>query len=174
MLAGNHVQYKDQPLDWPLDQNIIRRNSEAHTFGMVRTTGTGQPKAHQGWDLEAALGTPVYSIGKGEVIFSGPRGDYGICLIIWHREMGVYSFYAHLSELMVQRLDFVVLGELIALTGNSGNAQLMKGKDQHLHFEIRLEPYPGLGLSGRISPYAIYQKYPLATPEKRNKYPFKA
>lgn len=159
--------YQNQVVDWPLDSNIIRRNSESHTFGMVRNYSDGTPKPHQGWDLFAPVGTPCFSIADGEVIFSGPRGDLGLVIILHHRKMNIYSVYAHLDKLDVERQDFVKLGQQIGLTGNSGNAEKMQGKDQHLHFEIRLEPYPGLGLGGRISPLTVFRKYPLTMTQKR-------
>lgn len=46
-----------------------------------------------------------------------------------------YLFYAHLSKVNVKKGDKVVAGQLIGLSGTSGNA---KGtKTPHLHFEIR-------------------------------------
>jgi len=37
----------------------------------------------------------------------------------------------------------------------------MPQDDRHLHFELRTEPTPGLGLGGRISPFEVYGQPPL-------------
>src|SRR4051794_11010552 len=49
------------------------------SFGRVRSSGK---KPHQGWDLYAAVGTPVYAVGPGVVEYSETHGAYGtqICL----------------------------------------------------------------------------------------------
>jgi murein DD-endopeptidase MepM/ murein hydrolase activator NlpD len=54
---------------WPLEWNVIRRNSVSNTFGMVRNYANGTPKPHQGWDFSAAVGTPAFAIADGKVIF---------------------------------------------------------------------------------------------------------
>jgi hypothetical protein len=45
---------------WPLVSNMIRGRSVNNTFGMVRKHANGGMKPHQGWDLEASVGDPVY------------------------------------------------------------------------------------------------------------------
>jgi len=64
-----------------------------------------------------------------------------------------YSFYAHLSETSVTVGDNVVENEtVIGKTGNTGNAENLKGEDEHLHFEIRTDIDLGKGLEGRKDP----------------------
>src|SRR5262245_44323181 len=62
----------------PLIVMRIRRNERRHTFGMVRQHANGKPKAHQGWDLSAAPGTPIYAIADGSVAFTSHAGAYGL------------------------------------------------------------------------------------------------
>jgi len=61
----------------------------------------------------------------------------------------LWAFYAHLSLIYVQAGKAVLEGEVIALTGNSGNATNVP---PHLHFEIRTKPRAAKGLTGRIDP----------------------
>ena len=154
-------------VNWPLHTNIIRRNSNSHTFGMVRFYADGAPKAHQGWDLHALNGTPVYTIAEGKCVFSGDRGDYGLTVVIFHPDLNLYSAYCHLSKSEVNVGQLIVCGQQIALSGSSGNASGMEREDQHLHFEIRTEQMPGKGLAGRKSPIEVFEVCPLKKPEYR-------
>lgn len=151
---------------WPLVSNMIRRNSESNTFGMVRHNADGSPRAHQGWDFYALPGTPCYAVGDGTVTFSGVAGAFGLMVVLKFNFQGrdLYAAYAHLSQSLVTVGAKVAKAQKIALTGNSGNASNLIGADQHLHFEIRITPMPGLGLAGRISPLAVYQRCPLRAP----------
>jgi murein DD-endopeptidase MepM/ murein hydrolase activator NlpD len=142
-------------LAWPLERNHIRQDIRNNAFGMVRNGGT---RAHQGWDLYAAPGTPCYAIADGKVPFADYRGDYGntVLLEFSHRGQTLYAMYCHLSTIAARRGAVVRRGEMIGLTGNTGNAKLMHGEDQHLHFEIRTSMFAGQGLDGRIDPARLY------------------
>lgn len=149
--------------NWPLGSNVIRRGSNNNTFGMVRSNADGSPRPHQGWDLYAPPGTPVHAVAGGKVVSATTRGDYGTQVEIRH-EGGLFSFYAHLSELNCVVGDEVKCGDKIGLSGNSGNASTMTGQDQHLHFEMRTVQSPGRGLEGRISPMTVFDVCPLKDP----------
>ena len=153
------------PFRWPLASNRIRRGSDSNTFGMVRHRADGTPKPHQGWDFAADIGTPCRAIADGVVERVDDHGDYGLQVLVrlapTLNGAALWAFYAHLSHVDVKAGDSVVAGEVIALTGESGNAMGMPRDDRHLHFEIRTEPSPGLGLDGRISPVKIYGSCPL-------------
>lgn len=153
--------------DWPLDRNIIRRGLENHTFGMVRTSSAGHKRAHQGWDFYAKLNTPCYAVADGEIVYAGDRGDFGKTVVIDVAGANVFPAYAHLNEIRVVRGQHVKRGDLIGYTGNSGNAGSLSGDDEHLHFEIREYPLPGLGLDGRITPMQVFGVCPLKQAELR-------
>lgn len=150
---------------WPLALNEIRGGSTRNTFGMVRTNRDGTPRAHQGWDFAAPVGTPCRAIGAGVVEHVDILGDYGLQVLIrqddQHEGAAVWAFYAHLSRADVGAGARVTAGQVIGLTGESGNARGMPAEDQHLHFETRTEPHPGRGLDGRISPIELYGVCPL-------------
>ncbi len=152
--------FMNTKVDWPLDKNMIRRSSENNTFGMVRTNTDGTPRPHQGWDFYAIPGTFIYSVSEGKVIFAGDAGALGNLLVVSIGLTNKYAAYAHLSNIKVPVGAYVKLGQHIAYTGSSGNAENMRGEDQHLHFEVRDKPLTGLGLSDRISPLQVFGKIP--------------
>jgi murein DD-endopeptidase MepM/ murein hydrolase activator NlpD len=128
------------------------------TFGPdVRQSANG-PKKHQGWDLYAPVGTPVYAIGNGYVVWTKEGGDYGKQILLSFNTSGqdsmsdtskLYAFYAHLSEISVPE-GYVQAGVEIGKAGISGNAD---AKYPHLHFEVRTSPEKGIvGLDKRINP----------------------
>lgn len=144
----------------PLDYMGIRRGLPNHGFGMVRNGGT---RPHQGWDLQAYVGTPIYAVADGLIEFVRVNsGDYGtqICASFENPNSPgtlLYAFYAHLSQIYVTEKMWVTEGLVIGLTGKTGNAsKLPSVEDEHLHFEIRTELSPGRGLAGRIDPATLF------------------
>jgi murein DD-endopeptidase MepM/ murein hydrolase activator NlpD len=156
------MMYKNQVVDWPLASNLIRRGENSNTFGNVRHNADGSPRTHQGWDFYAPTGTQVFAIASGSVAAIRTTGDYGNVIVLFH-SAGSYSAYCHLSRIDVAVGQRVALGDKIGLSGCTGNAAGMTGADQHLHFEIRTVPAPGLGLDGRISPLQVFGVCPLHT-----------
>jgi murein DD-endopeptidase MepM/ murein hydrolase activator NlpD len=53
-------------------------------------------RPHQGIDYAAAHGTPVWSVGDGQVIFRGRMGGFGNLVKVRHNN-GYVSYYGHLS-----------------------------------------------------------------------------
>jgi murein DD-endopeptidase MepM/ murein hydrolase activator NlpD len=93
-------------------------------------------RRHEGLDIAADPGTPVYASGDGVVEFSGRSGGFGIMVEVNHG----YSYrtiYGHLSKALVKEGQRVKRGTLIALSGNTG---LSSGP--HLHYEIRKNGVP--------------------------------
>src|SRR4051812_32183912 len=100
-------------IDWPLIVNHIRRSSVSNTFGMVRKNANGTPRAHQGWDFEALVGTKTYAISDGTVVFvKHNQGDYGtqLCMSFQHNGTTLYAFYAHLHQVFVGAGQTVKMG----------------------------------------------------------------
>src|ERR1051325_5375226 len=130
-----------------------------NTFGLVRTNVNNQPRPHQGWDLEAAVGTPVYAIAGGEAK-SGYSDTYGhtVSLKFTHASAIYYAFYAHLTPISgpISFNRSILEGEILGYTGMSGNASGIPADEAHLHFEIRTIENPGLGLVGRVDPGEIF------------------
>lgn len=147
-------------ISWPLRRNIIRGNVKNHTFGMVRNNGT---RPHQGWDMLAPIGTECFAIADGTVSEIYDSEAYGKVVELAFRfdNRKLFAAYAHLSKVEVKEGEQVKRGQLIGLTGNSGNASKLNKSEMHLHFEIRSQSRPGLGLDGRIDPAKIFGTVPL-------------
>jgi murein DD-endopeptidase MepM/ murein hydrolase activator NlpD len=137
------------------------------SFGKVRNWNAQQhayTKNHQGWDLEAPIGTPCRAIASGSIEYVGTHPQFGLQVILRFSKSGnrfqsipgdtLFAHYAHLSAVLVQPGMDVQEGATIALTGASGNASPTA---PHLHLEIRTtsNPNPGLGLVGRIDPAEV-------------------
>jgi len=89
-------------------------------------------RAHHGIDYATPVGTPVKAAYNGKVIFAGVKGGYGNCVVIKHSG-GYQSIYGHLSKIKCYVGKRVKIGEIIALSGNTG-----RSTGPHLHFGISL------------------------------------
>lgn len=87
---------------------------------------------HNGVDMTATHGTPVYAAAGGRVIKAGRLNAYGRMVEIKH-DNGITSRYAHLSRLYVKRGDVVEAQSKIGAIGSTG-----RSTGPHLHFETRL------------------------------------
>jgi len=102
-------------------------------FGYRKDPFTRTRKFHEGLDIGAPVGTPVYATADGTVesIKYYTRG-YGLTVVLDHG-YGYKTVYAHLSISKVKRYQRVSRGEVIGLVGNSG-----KSTGPHLHYEVRV------------------------------------
>lgn len=158
----------------PVANPSIRRNCASNLYGAVRRDSKGNPRNHQGFDYYAPTGTNVMSVGDG-VVHTVQYGHYayGNNIIICHTREGgdIYSFYAHLKDIMpeIKKGKIVKKGDVVAHAGTTGNAQGMKGADEHLHFEARTSPAHQMGLGGKESPNNIVAtKFRSANPKSTN------
>ncbi|MGI5967010.1 MULTISPECIES: peptidoglycan DD-metalloendopeptidase family protein [Anaerotruncus] len=87
---------------------------------------------HNGIDIAAPRGTPVYAAAEGKVSLAGWYGEYGRCVIIDHAD-GSQTLYGHNSALMVSAGQTVKQGQKIAEVGSTGNST-----GNHLHLELRV------------------------------------
>jgi len=91
-----------------------------------------QWKQHMGVDFAAAIGTPVHTVGDGQVEFAGVQNGYGNVVIIKHNSTEE-TVYAHLSRIAVRAGQAVTQGQNIGAVGQTGWAT-----GPHLHFEFRV------------------------------------
>lgn len=158
----------------PVANPKIRRNQASNLYGPVRRNANGSPRNHQGFDYYAPAGTPVRSVADGVVYRIETRHfDYGNNVTIKHPrgKTHVYSFYAHLSKIApaLKAGKIVKKGEVIGYAGTTGNAQGMRGPDEHLHFEARTSPGHQIGLGGKECPNNIVStKFYSANPGHKN------
>ncbi|SCK46738.1 Peptidase family M23 [Streptomyces sp. WMMB 714] len=99
----------------------------------------GYHDGHDGVDLAAPLGTPIYAAGPGTVTESGPASGYGQWIRIKHSD-GAVTEYGHMSERFVNVGDTVTGGQHIANVGNEGQST-----GPHLHFEVHRDGGTGFG-----------------------------
>ena len=89
-------------------------------------------RGHQGVDLPLKTGDAIYATFDGKVRYSAfSASGYGNLVIIRHNN-GLETYYAHLSERMVEAGDWVVAGQQIGKGGSTG-----RSSGPHLHFETR-------------------------------------
>jgi murein DD-endopeptidase MepM/ murein hydrolase activator NlpD len=183
-LIENFGSFKHPDVRWPLVSNRIRSGEEVFTealknlFGWVRnTTSAHYMKAHQGWDIYADPGTECYAIADGVVVSTATQTGYGNCVVIKLNSITingdpVFAFYAHLDSSKVNKGNGVRKGDVIGLTGGSGNADPQFWQqpppdypvDFHLHFELRAAASPGTGpLTDRYNPAYLFGMPPLTT-----------
>lgn len=90
------------------------------------------------------MGTEVGAMAEGTVRFAGTMRGFGN--VVWIDHGGsILSVYAHLSTIHVREGQRIGRGELLGLSGQSGDAT-----GPHLHFEvwqggIEVDPVPLLG-----------------------------
>lgn len=101
---------------------------------------------HSGMDIKVPVETPVIAAGPGKVVWAGyglfsgkydPDDPYGQAVMIRH-EFGyqgsmIYTVYAHLNRVDVERDQYVKAGDILGVSGETG-----KTSGPHLHFEVRL------------------------------------
>jgi len=101
------------------------------TFGNRRSyNGSPYDRYHSGLDFCGGVGTELYAPAAGKVVFAGPLTVRGNATVIDHG-WGVYTAYAHQSEIFVKPGDTVQSGDLIGLGGATGRVT-----GPHLHWEV--------------------------------------
>jgi peptidoglycan glycosyltransferase len=90
-------------------------------------------EGHPGIDLSVPTGSVVYAADSGLVIFAGWSSQgYGNTIVIDHGN-GYKTLYAHLSQVSQYCGAKVNSGQVIGLSGSTGNST-----GPHLHFEVRV------------------------------------
>ena len=137
-LYSDIQKYKDRleyiPAITPVDAESYWISSN---FGYRTDPITQRRKFHAGIDLAANRGTPVYSSGKGKVIFAAySYGGYGNVVKVDHGD-GYVSIYAHLNKINVQKGQDIARGDQIGEVGSTG-----RSTGPHLHYEIQKDKKP--------------------------------
>ena len=95
-----------------------------------------RPRPHEGIDIVAPKGAPIYATARGRVTFVGRNGDYGLMVELDHGR-GYVTRYAHASRTLVKRGQMVERGEKIAEVGDTGLAVA-----PHVHYEVLVNGRP--------------------------------
>jgi murein DD-endopeptidase MepM/ murein hydrolase activator NlpD len=91
---------------------------------------------HDGIDIAAPLGTPIYAAAAGIVQSAGPSSGYGNLIVIRH-DPHTITFYGHEEKILVKVGERVQPGQVIALEGNLGHST-----GPHLHFGVHVDNTP--------------------------------
>ncbi len=111
------------------------------TFGTRYHPITKDYKFHDGIDIAADEGTPVYAAAGGTVETAAYDAAYGNYVVIDHGG-GVKTVYRHLRDSAVKKGDAVKAGDKVGTAGATGEAA-----GPHLHFSIKqngeyIDPLP--------------------------------
>jgi len=124
-LVERKLEFLAKPTLWPA------RGYVTSGFGSRRSPFGRGGDFHNGVDIKAPLGSPVYAAGAGRVVEAGTMAGYGFIVVIAH-DYGLETAYAHLKKIEVKAGQEVKRGQIIAQSGNSGRTT-----GAHLHYEVR-------------------------------------
>jgi murein DD-endopeptidase MepM/ murein hydrolase activator NlpD len=88
---------------------------------------------HLGFDLSDVQGSPVRAANSGRVVWAGPLGIYGNCVVVDHG-YALQSIYGHMRQIDVKVGDMVQKEQVMGRSGETGLA----GGD-HLHFSMQVD-----------------------------------
>ena len=126
-------------VDWPTgrhrEDGIVfdGDHGKATYFSVLRNEdGIMEAHPHKAVDFLCPIGTPCYAMEEAEVylVHDDPEHSMGKYIVLKH-DSGVFTLYAHLSFIMVQRGQRVRMGQQVAETGDTGECG-----DPHLHLSM--------------------------------------
>ena len=132
-IAGQNIKIKEAK-----DKAEMVKSSEAYFImpvnGGITTSKFGdtisRSSRHLGHDWGVCVGTKVKAAKEGRVTLAYYSESYGYNVLINHGDF-VETRYAHMSELKVEKGQKVSKGQVIGLSGNTGDST-----GPHLHFEV--------------------------------------
>ena len=112
---------------WP----VTTSKKISSPFGSRVNPVTGRSETHKGVDIAGVFySSNVIAAKAGTVIISQYGSSYGNYVVVSHGT-GNTTLYAHLSKRSVKVGDTVAQGDVLGVTGSTGNST-----GPHLHFEI--------------------------------------
>jgi peptidoglycan LD-endopeptidase LytH len=126
---------------------VSRPYSFIDSWGYPRMVGTEYEHGHQGVDIMADFGTPLYAVERGIITKVGVDVLGGTKL--WVKgQSGTHYYYAHLASYAEGMVEgaLVNAGDVVGYVGDTGNA---RGGAPHLHFQV----HPGGGQA--VNPYGL-------------------
>ncbi len=150
-MEASEVDFKPSPEDSLLRQkvdkedkyNLFETAATASNFvlfppatGVISDSYNIKTK-HYAVDIVVPKNTPIKATADGTVIFAEWTADTGYVIILEHSQ-GLISVYKHNNSLTKSQGDLVKAGEVIAISGDSG--ELSTGP--HLHFELWNDGFP--------------------------------
>lgn len=123
----------------------VRKSQIADTWGEIRSSG----RTHEGIDIFAIRGTPVFSVTDAYVVLAG-QNQLGGNVVFIVGKGGVRFYYAHLDSIAngIKPGIKVTPDTVLGFVGNTGNAE---GTPPHLHF--------GMHINGAQNPYDLFVEW---------------
>ncbi|SEA16005.1 Peptidase family M23 [Eubacterium aggregans] len=110
---------------WPSDTTEI-----TDYFGNRESPGGIGSTNHQGIDIGAAYGTPIYAPSSGTVEIAGGYGGYGNAVKL-DMGGGFETLFGHMSSVAVSVGQAVSKGQVIGYVGSTGNST-----GPHIHYSV--------------------------------------
>lgn len=117
--------YNNENFVFPLKLEDYEISSD---FGFRADPTGSSGNYHEGIDIPAASGTPVYATSNGTVIETGTDPSAGNFVIVQH-DNGILSYYLHLSSIKTKADEKVDSKTVLGNVGSTGNST-----GPHLHF----------------------------------------
>jgi len=111
-------------------------------FGQRRIYNDAPRSIHTGVDIAAPQGDPIRAANAGKVVLASRLYLSGNAVIIDHG-LGVFSFYGHMSKILVKRGQAVGKGDVIGKCGTTG-----RSTGPHLHWAVRV-------FDSRVDPFSL-------------------
>lgn len=137
-----HMSLKDPAKELPVPVYGVALSDIADTWGDARSEG----RTHEGTDIFAPEGTPVFSVTEGYVAITrfGFRGGENVFVL---GPGPTFYYYAHFTRIAdgIEEGTYVTPDTVLGYVGTSGNAN---GTPPHLHFGVYpaqwepINPYP--------------------------------
>lgn len=131
---------EEKKWDVPVENGTI-----TDTFGSRLNPITKKEENHKGLDIGVPLNTDALAVKSGVVLDKGVSSSYGNW-VKYDTNDGYTILYAHLNKVLVEKGEKVEKGQVIALTGSTGNST-----GPHLHYEI-------MENGEHINPYEYYME----------------
>ena len=126
---AKNIRYDNFP-----DFNFITPTNGIVTgvYGTQRYYNGVKGRYHNGHDIAADIGTPIFSPSKGKIMLTGNYYYNGKFVMINHGS-NLISIFLHMNQINVSKGSIVEKGEIIGTVGNTG---LSTGP--HLHWSVML------------------------------------
>ena len=134
--------------DWkPIEAEVIKETPEKYLtgkfirpakgrismpFGLRENINGSESGRHRGTDFAAAAGSPIIASNSGIIRLARLLPAHGNVVVIDHGQ-GIFTYYAHMSKILVKAGDKVKKGQLIGRVGSTGVTT-----GPHLHFSVSL------------------------------------
>ncbi|OGN00649.1 MAG: hypothetical protein A3B91_03100 [Candidatus Yanofskybacteria bacterium RIFCSPHIGHO2_02_FULL_41_29] len=121
---------------WPQDDYRVTQGYGCTSYARCgRSRGPYGGAPHNGIDMASGYGSPVKTMGEGEIIANGKNDGFGNWVAVKHPPYNLVSVYGHMSAFeFLQVGTLVKAGQVIGYEGSTGNST-----GSHLHLSLYKE-----------------------------------